>query len=70
MNDGKIEMDGTPREVFSNVEKLRSIELDVPQITDLCHRLKKAGINIPEGILTEDEAIDAIKKLARRGKSI
>lgn len=66
MNDGKIEMDGTPKEVFSNVEKLRAIELDVPQITDLGHRLRSAGIDIPEGLLTEDEAIDAIKKLAKK----
>ena len=70
MNDGRIEMDGTPKEVFSNVEKLRAIELDVPQITDLGHRLRKAGMDIPEGILTEEEAIEAIKKLAKRGKSI
>lgn len=63
MNDGEVDMDGTPREVFSRVERLREIELDVPQVTDLAHRLRLDGYDIPDGLLFEDEAIEAIAKL-------
>ncbi len=63
MNDGRIEMDGTPREVFAQVDELRRIELDVPQATDLAHRLRKNGYNIDTALLREDEAVEAIVKL-------
>ncbi len=67
MNDGKIELDGTPSEVFSHVEKLREIELDVPQVTDLTHRLRLAGFDIPEGLISQEETSEAIAKLIKRG---
>lgn len=60
MDHGRIEMQGTPREIFSNVEKLRSLRLDVPQVTLLAHELRKSGIGIPEGILTTKELIAAL----------
>lgn len=68
MNGGKIEMDGKPHEVFSQVEKLREIELDVPQVTDLAHRLRQEGYQLPDGLLFEEETIEAIAKLIERGK--
>ena len=68
MNGGRIEMDGNPREVFSQVEKLREIELDVPQVTDLAHRLKRDGFDLPDGLLFEEETIEALIKLFERGK--
>jgi len=60
MDQGKIAMKGTPREIFSQVEKLRSLRLDVPQVTMLAHILRKRGLQIPEGILTREELIKAI----------
>lgn len=47
MDDGAIVMDGTPREVFSQVEKLKEYRLDVPQATELAYELKKAGVDLP-----------------------
>jgi len=62
MDDGKIVMQGTPREVFSQVEKLKSYRLDVPQVTELAWELKKAGMPLPAGILTVEEFTEAWKK--------
>lgn len=62
MNDGKVYMDGTPKEVFSHVDELRAVELDVPQPTDLCTRLRAEGVDLPEDILTTDECIEALAK--------
>ena len=59
MDNGKIAMEGTPREVFSQVDKLKSLRLDVPQVTLLAHELRESGLNIPEGILTTDELVKA-----------
>ena len=55
MDGGRIAMEGTPREIFSQVEKLQSLRLDVPQVTLLAHELKKKGLDLPEGILTVEE---------------
>lgn len=55
MDDGKVTLEGTPREVFSQVERLKELRLDVPQVTLLAHELKKEGFPIPEGILTKEE---------------
>ncbi len=63
MNDGKIELDGKPREVFSNVEKIKSLGLDVPQATELAYNLKKLGFNINYNVLNEEECADAIFNL-------
>ncbi len=60
MDSGKVVMQGTPREVFSQVEKLKELRLDVPQVTLLAHELKKKGLNIPDGILTTKELVNAI----------
>ncbi len=60
MEEGKLLLSGTPRQVFSQVELLQSVGLDVPQATELTHRLRKAGWPLPEDILTEEECIEAI----------
>lgn len=60
MDGGKIAMEGTPREIFSQVEKLQSLRLDVPQVTLLAHELKKQGVSLPDGILTTKELIAAL----------
>lgn len=62
MDDGKIVMQGTPREVFSQVEKMKSYRLDVPQVTELAWKLKKAGMPMPDGILTVEEFTEAWKQ--------
>ncbi len=62
MDEGKIVMQGTPREVFSQVEKLKSYRLDVPQVTELAWELKKAGMPLPNGILTVEEFTEALKQ--------
>ncbi len=63
MDKGHIEMQGTPREIFSQVERLKELRLGVPQVTLLAYELKKRGLNIPEGILSKDELVNAIKAL-------
>lgn len=60
MDEGKIAMEGTPREIFSQVEKLKSLRLDVPQVTLLSYELQQKGINLPRGILTTKELADAL----------
>ena len=60
MDDGKIAMQGSPREVFSRVEEMQALNLDVPQVTLLGHTLRKRGLNIPEGILTREELAEAL----------
>ena len=62
MDGGKIVMQGTPREIFSQVEKMKSYRLDVPQVTELAWELKKAGMPMPDGILTVEEFTEAWKK--------
>ena len=62
MDDGKIVMQGTPREVFSQVEKMKSYRLDVPQVTELARKLKVAGMPMPDGILTVEEFTEAWKQ--------
>ena len=63
MDDGRILMDGTPREVFARVDELRSVELDVPQPTELCYLLRKQGVNLPADILTAEECAEALALL-------
>ena len=62
MDDGKLVMQGTPRQVFSQVEKLKQLRLDVPQVTELAYELKKSGIQIKDGILTNEELIAELEK--------
>lgn len=63
MDEGKVVLQGTPREVFSKVEKLKSLRLDVPQVTLLAYELQKAGVNLPDGILTPEELAAELKKV-------
>ena len=63
MDKGKLILDGKPRDVFSNVEKMKSIGLDVPQVTELSYELQKAGINIDTKILNVNEMVNAICQL-------
>ena len=67
VDDGKILLDGTPKEVFSEVELLKERGLDVPQVTELCYELKKAGYDLPDCVLTEEECAEAIEKLLKGG---
>lgn len=60
MDEGKIVMDGTPREIFSQVEQLKSYRLDVPQVTELAYELQQAGLPLPSGILTTEEFVQAL----------
>ena len=60
MDQGHIVLEGIPREIFTRVEELKDYGLDVPQVTLLAYELKKAGLSIPEGILTRKELVDAL----------
>ncbi len=60
MDRGRIEMEGTPREIFSQVERLKELRLDVPQVTLLAHELRKKGVQLPRGILTAEELVTAL----------
>lgn len=65
MDDGKLVMDGTPKEIFSRVDELKAYRLDVPQVTELAYELRKAGVDLPEGILTQEEFLDRILPLLK-----
>lgn len=67
MDKGKIVMQGTPRQIFSQVEELKTHRLDVPQITLLAYELRKEGLAIPEGILTRGELLHALRRLKESG---
>ena len=60
MDSGEVVMQGTPKEIFSQVETLKEYRLDGPQVTLLAHELHKAGVDIPEGILTTEELVNAL----------
>lgn len=63
MNNGRVTIEGTPRKVFSRVDELVENKLDVPKATRLAYELRKEGINIPEGILNEQELTEALCRL-------
>jgi len=65
MDQGRIVMEGTPREIFSKVEDIKKYRLDVPQVTELAFELRKEGINLPQGILTVEEFITALDEARR-----
>lgn len=65
MDKGKVAMEGTPREIFSQVERLKELRLDVPQVTLLAHELKRSGLDLPDGILTIEEFTQAMTGLLR-----
>ena len=63
MDDGKVVMQGTPGEIFSQVDTLKKYRLDVPQVTLLAYELKKAGLDLPAGILSIEELVDNLCQL-------
>ncbi len=63
MDKGRIAMQGTPREIFSRVEHLKHLRLDVPQVTLLAHELKNSGVGLPDGILTVEELTQELMRL-------
>lgn len=68
MDKGTVVLDDTPRAVFSQVERIKKIGLDVPQVTELAWELNKAGIEIPTEIITEQECVDVLVKLLNQEK--
>ena len=65
MSDGKVVMEGTPRQVFSRVEELHRLRLDVPQVTELCCQLAEAGVDIATDIINEEECAAALYELLK-----
>jgi energy-coupling factor transport system ATP-binding protein len=65
MDKGRIAMEGTPREIFSKVERLKHLRLDVPQVTLLAYELKQKGLDLPDGILTIEELTEALDRIGR-----
>ena len=63
MDDGKVVMQGSPAEIFSHVEELKKLRLDVPQATLLAYELQKRGIPLPDGILKNEELADQLCQL-------
>ena len=63
MDHGKVVMQGTPRQIFSDVDTLKAYRLDVPQVTLLAHELKESGLDVPDGVLTTGELVDALCRL-------
>ena len=64
MDGGKIAMNGTPREVFTKVETVRKLGLDVPPMTDLAHMLRENGVNVRADVLTVDEMVEEVCRLS------
>ena len=60
MDDGKVVMQGTPEEIFAQVDTLKKYRLDVPQVTLLAHELKKAGVDLPDCVLSKEELVKAL----------
>ena len=63
MDHGKVVMEGSPKEIFSRVDELKSYRLDVPQVTILADELRKRGLDIPKGILRKEELVEAVERL-------
>ncbi len=71
MDKGRVAMQGTPKQIFSNVEMLRSVGLSIPKVTELAFELRRNGVDLPEGILTEAELANELcrtLKAAKQGK--
>ena len=66
MDGGKIAMNGTPREVFTQVERVRGLGLDVPPMTDLAHMLRANGVNVRADVLTVDEMVEEVCRLSSK----
>ena len=65
MDDGKILTEGTPKEVFSQVDLIKVHSLDVPQATEICYELQKAGVNIKELPLDEESCVDVLMEVLK-----
>lgn len=63
MDHGHVVMEGTPREIFAQVDRLKEYRLDMPQVTILADKLRKMGLDIPEGILRKEELVEAVCRL-------
>lgn len=68
VDEGSVVMEGTPKEIFSQVEKVKTLGLDVPQMTELMMRLKAAGLSVPDDILTVEEAYAVLAPLLTNGE--
>lgn len=64
MDQGKVVMQGTPKQIFSQVDELKAHRLDVPQITMLAHELRMSGLDLPQGILTRHELLQQLKRIS------
>lgn len=69
MDSGRVVLQGTPREVFSHVERLKALHLDVPQVTELAYELKKSGVDLPDGILTKEELVEELVRVSEEMKA-
>jgi energy-coupling factor transport system ATP-binding protein len=65
IDEGEVMMDGTPKQIFSQVDTMKNLGLDVPQVTELVWRLRKSGIDLPADIITEDECVEALAELLK-----
>lgn len=65
MDDGKVLLDDTPKNVFSHAALLKEVGLDIPQATEMIYELKKCGIDLPDGIITDDECVEALFTLLK-----
>lgn len=70
MDDGKLVMSGTPREIFSQVEKLKKLRLDVPYVTELAYELQKEGVPLKNGILTSEEFTEELIRVRNEGFNV
>lgn len=70
MDDGKLVMSGTPREIFSQVEKLKELRLDVPHVTELAYELQKEGVPLRNGILTSEEFTEELIRVRNEGFNV
>ena len=70
MDDGKLVMSGTPREIFSQVEKLKELRLDVPHVTELAYELQKEGVPLKNGILTSEELKEELIRVRNEGFNV
>ena len=70
MDDGKLVMSGTPREIFSQVEKLKELRLDVPHVTELAYELQKEGVPLKNGILTSEEFTEELIRVRNEGFNV
>ena len=63
MDQGSVVMEGKPKEIFSEVDRLKELRLDVPQVTLLAHELKEAGLPVPDGVLTREALVEILREI-------